>query len=401
MSRRGTRRNGAAECQLHLYAAEAYSYAPMRRAAVLALEDGSTFWGEAFGAATDAGGEVVFNTAMTGYQEVSSDASYRGQIVVFTYPLIGNYGAFPRAAESRRPWAEAVVVRELNEPERAGVRPFEEYLRLHDVPGIAGVDTRALVRRLRARGTLRGFLRQVAPSRIGEAAVATEAVARARALPSLGERAVVAEVSGAAREEPGSASGPRVALLDTGVKENQVRLLAARGATVRLFPHDTKASEVLAWQPDGIVLSNGPGDPASLRDVVSTTRLLLDAARTRGTLPILGICLGHQLIGRAIGATTSRLPFGHHGANHPVLELRTGRVAITSQNHEFQVDEGSIDPRSEFVVSHRNLNDGSVEGLAHRSLPIRSVQFHPEAAPGPEDNQRIFDEFLSLCRRST
>jgi carbamoyl-phosphate synthase small subunit len=374
----------------------------MQRAAVLALEDGSAFWGEAFGDATNVGAEVVFNTAMTGYQEVATDASYRGQIVVFTYPLIGNYGTFARAAESRRPWAEAIVVRELNDPSRAGVARFDDYLRTYGVPGLAGIDTRALVRRLRSNGTLRGYLLQVRPSEAGDPVAAAEAVGQARRVLPLGDRAVVGEVSGVEREMVGATNAPRIALLDTGVKEQQLRLLTARGATVHLFPASARASEVLSWRPDGILLSNGPGDPATLGDVVHNTRLLVDACRTRGTthpLPIFGICLGHQLIARAIGATTSRLPFGHHGANHPVRELRSGRVAITSQNHEFQVDEASIDPASGFVVSHRNLNDGSVEGLAHRTLPIRTLQFHPEAAPGPQDNEAAFDEFLALCRK--
>ncbi|TMD60744.1 MAG: glutamine-hydrolyzing carbamoyl-phosphate synthase small subunit [Chloroflexi bacterium] len=373
----------------------------MQRATVLALEDGSTFWGEAFGDAVSVGAEVVFNTAMTGYQEVATDASYRGQIVVFTYPLIGNYGTFARAAESRRPWAEAIVVRELNEPTRGGVASFHEYLRSYGVPGLAGIDTRALVRRLRSKGTMRGYLLQVRPEEAGAVAAAQEAIAKARAVPRLADRPVVAEVSGALRQQDGRSGGPRIALLDTGVKEQQLRLLSAYGATVRLFPAAAKASEILGWRPDGILLSNGPGDPASLDAAVQTTRLLLDASTTRGNghpLPIFGICLGHQLLARAIGATTSRLPFGHHGANHPVQDVRTGRVAITSQNHEFQVDEKSLAAESGFYVSHRNLNDGSVEGLAHKTLPIRTLQFHPEAAPGPEDNQSAFADFIALCR---
>jgi carbamoyl-phosphate synthase small subunit len=397
-----TRRNGKSkgqpwEWQLHLYAADSYSYSPMQRPGVLALEDGSAFWGAAFGDPVEAGAEVVFNTSMTGYQEVVTDASYRGQIIVFTYPLIGNYGVFPRATESRRPWAEAVVVRELNEPARAGVASLDAYLRTHGVPGLAGVDTRALVRRLRAQGTMRGYLLQVRLSEAGDPLAAAEAVAKARAVPAIGERPVVAEVSGTEREVSGSARGPRIALLDTGAKENQIRLLAARGARVRLFHAQASASDILGWRPDGVLLSNGPGDPAALPDLVQTTRLLLEASAARGKaspLPILGICLGHQLVGRAIGATTSRLPFGHHGANHPVRDLRTGRVAITSQNHEFQVDEASLPTDSGFVVSHRNLNDGSVEGLAHRTLALYTLQFHPEAAPGPQDNEPVFDRFI-------
>src|SRR2546421_10017425 len=386
------------EGQLHLYAPETYSYAPMTRAAVLGLEDGSTWWGEAFGDASPAAGEVVFNTAMTGSQEIASDASYNGQIVVLTYPLIGNYGTFDRAGESRRPWVEGLIVRELVGTCREGTVDLEAYLRSYGVPGLVGIDTRALVRRLRAKGTLRGAILQVPPHRSQSEDIAREAVATARSIPALATKPLVVESS---RLERQVGSGPKVALLDTGVKENQIRCLVQKGATVRVFPATALAREVLSWSPDGIVISNGPGDPPAIPLIAAATRTLVEAAPSRGAnraLPILGICLGHQLVGRAIGATTSRLPFGHHGANHPVQDLRTGRVAITSQNHEFQVDETSIPSDSGFLVSARNLNDGSVEGLRHEILPIRTYQYHPEGAPGPRDNEPAFEVFMDDVR---
>ena len=371
----------------------------MSRAAVLGLEDGSVWWGEAFGDAGSASGEVVFNTAMTGYQEVASDASYNGQIVVMTYPLIGNYGVFDRAAESRKPWLEALVVRELNATCREGTDDFDSYLRANGVPGIAGVDTRALTRRLRSSGTLRGALIQVPPHRALDQDIGNEAVAKARATMPLAQRPLVAEASVSVERTVGV--GPKVALIDTGVKENQIRSLVQRGASVRVYPVESTMRDLLSWSPDGIVITNGPGDPAAIAQVAANVKILLDMAQSRGSgrpVPILGICLGHQLLARAIGASTSRLPFGHHGSNHPVQDTVTGQVVITSQNHEFQVDETSLPLHSEFFVSKRNLNDGSVEGLSHRTLPIRAYQYHPEGAPGPRDNEPVFDRFMDDVR---
>jgi carbamoyl-phosphate synthase small subunit len=371
----------------------------MSRAAVLGLEDGSVWWGEAFGDASSASGEVVFNTAMTGYQEVASDASYNGQIVVMTYPLIGNYGVFDRAAESRKPWVEALVVRELNATCREGTEDLDAYLRANGVPGIAGLDTRALTRRLRSSGTLRGALIQVPPHRALDPDIGNEAVAKARATTPLAQRPLVAEASAPAERIVGV--GPKIALIDTGVKENQVRSLVQRGASVRVYPVESNMRDLLSWSPDGIVITNGPGDPSAIPQVAANVKILLTMAQSRGSgrpVPVLGICLGHQLLARAIGASTSRLPFGHHGSNHPVQDTVTGQVVITSQNHEFQVDETSLPLHSPFYVSKRNLNDGSVEGLAHRTLPIRTYQYHPEGAPGPRDNEPVFDRFIDDVR---
>src|SRR5947207_81239 len=267
------------EGQLHLYASETYSYATMTRAAVLGLEDGSTWWGEAFGDGQSASGEVVFNTAMTGYQEIASDASYNGQIVVLTYPLIGNYGTFDRAGESRRPWVEGLIVRELVGTCREGTIDLDAYLRSYGVPGLAGIDTRALVRRLRAKGTLRGVILQVPPHRSQTEDIAREAVATARSIQPLAAKPLVVESTGLERQV---GSGPKVALLDTGVKENQIRCLVQKGATVKTFPATTMAREILSWSPDAIVISNGPGDPAAVPLIAAAGRTLVEAAETRG-----------------------------------------------------------------------------------------------------------------------
>jgi carbamoyl-phosphate synthase small subunit len=360
------------------------------RQAALALEDGSVYVGEPFGAETDVAAEVVFNTGMTGYQEVVTDPSYRGQMVVMTHPQIGNYGIAESGAESVRPWVSALIVRELADfPHHWEAHGrLEEYLERWSVPGVQGIDTRALVRRLRETGTQRGVVRQSAPG--GFAPADFEVLrAAARSAPSVSQLDLVSGVSGVL---PVHGDGA-VAVLDCGAKWNILRSLERRGVAPRVYEWSTTADEILAARPKAILISNGPGDPAQLPAVVDELRALVKS----GT-PVMGICLGHQLLGLAAGATTSRLPYGHHGGNHPVRDLRSGQVTVTTQNHEFQVVANTIPAASGFEVSHVNLNDGSVEGLRHRELPVFSVQYHPEGCPGPQDSQRLFDEFLELAR---
>ena len=367
--------------------------------AALVLEDGRSFVGRAFGAAVEGVGEVVFNTAMTGYQEILTDPSYAGQMVCMTYPLQGNYGVNPVDAESYRPWVRALIVRWLCERPSSwrAAASLDEYLAEHGIPGIAEIDTRALTRHLRSKGALRAVLSQEAEE--PTAARLRELSERAGRVTPLSEQDLVAEVSRTEkaiwnealpvefrRRDGVAVEGATVAVVDYGLKHNTLRSLRERGFRVVVLPHTATFADVTGVGADGLLLSNGPGDPGVLDGPVELCR---DAI---GRIPIFGICLGHQILGRAIGATTSRLPFGHHGANHPVKDLETGRVHITSQNHEFQVDAASV-PEGDFFVSQLNLNDGSVEGLSHRSLPIFSVQYHPEGAPGPQDNQWLFDRF--------
>ncbi|MCL4534104.1 MAG: glutamine-hydrolyzing carbamoyl-phosphate synthase small subunit [Bacteroidetes bacterium] len=357
---------------------------------LLVLEDGTVFRGFTFGAPVDAGGEVVFNTSMTGYQEVATDPSYHGQMVVFTYPLIGNYGVTLADRESSRPWAAGIIVREYC-AEYSNWRAegeLHDFLARYGIPGLYGVDTRALTRHLRTFGTMRAVLVQD-----GEGSTRAALVERARRVQPLSERPMVAETS--VEAQTGFAEGgPRIVLVDCGLKQNIARSLAKRGAGVVIVPHSYTAEQILALNPQGVVVSNGPGDPATLPWLVEMTKRLLAA-----DMPLLGICLGHQILGQAIGARTGRLKFGHHGGNHPVKDLTTGRVHITSQNHEYQVLEASVPQESGFFVSHVNLNDGSVEGLAHPTRPVFSVQYHPEGSPGPQDNQYIFDRFLGIVRQ--
>ena len=355
--------------------------------ALLALEDGSIFDGVAFGGPVAGGGDLVVNTSQTGYQEVCTDPSYAGQVVVMTYPLIGNYGRLLEDDQSARPWLRGLVVANATAAVLDDGAQLARFLRDADIPAIAGVDTRALARHLRANGSLRGVIME--PGVLDREA----ATQRARAVPRWEDQDFVAEVSPAAVVEHGAGEpGPLVAIVDYGLKTNIVRSLRRRGVRVRVLPHTAGHADVLSSDIAGVVLSPGPGDPARLADQIELARAVIDAGR-----PLLGICLGHQIVGRAAGAETRRLRFGHHGANHPVRDLDTGYVQVTAQNHEVQVVGETLPRGGGFRVSQVNLNDGSVEGLRHAELPIETVQYHPEGAPGPLDALAVFDRFVAAC----
>ena len=365
--------------------------------AYLVLEDGSVHRGESMGARVEGHGEVVFNTSMTGYQEVLTDPSYAGQLVTLTYPLVGNYGINPQDYESARIRVAGFVVREhCDEPSHASSdRTLDEYLKSQGIPGICGVDTRAITRRLRERGVMMGLLTTGSPE---------AAAAQLAEMPRYDDLDLVRTVTAEERYR-WSADGPqpegsrdgdageyrhRILVTDVGLKYNILRLLRERGCEVIAVPAETSAEDMLAMNPSGILLSPGPGDPQLLDYVVGNVRQIL------GRVPVMGICLGHQLVARALGGSTYKLPFGHRGGNHPVQDLATGRVYITAQNHGFAVDPDTLPPGLE--VSHINLNDYTVEGTRHRDMPLFTIQYHSEASPGPRDNEYIFDEFLGMVK---
>ena len=358
--------------------------------ALLVLEDGTVFPGVAFGAPVGSGGDLVVNTSQTGYQEVCTDPSYAGQLVVMTYPLIGNYGRLVDDDQSIRPWLRALVVANATAAVADGALQLAALLRGSEIPAIAGVDTRGLARHLRSTGCLRAVVTAPGDLDIDRARAAARNVTRWE------DQDFVGQVSPQAVTDYGDPdeTGPRIAIVDLGLKANIVRSLRFRGARVRVMPHTTSAMDLLASDIDGVVLSPGPGDPSRLAAQVALAKAVIDDGR-----PLLGVCLGHQIVGRAAGAETTRLRFGHHGANHPVQDLELGRVQVTAQNHEVQVVAGSLPSASGFRVSQINLNDGSVEGLRHRELPIETVQYHPEGAPGPLDALAVFDRFVAAATR--
>lgn len=352
--------------------------------ALLVLADGTVFEGASIGLDGRADGEVVFNTSMTGYQEMLTDPSYAGQLLTLTYPMIGNYGMDARVEESSRIQPAGLIVREAATfaSHIRSVGTIGTFLQARGVVGIEGVDTRSLTRRIRRHGVMLGTITTNEP--------AADALARVRALPGYDNVNWVESVTTTTPydwQPPGSPTC-RIALLDGGVKRNIMRSLAARGCAVRVFPANAPASDLLDWRPDGIVLSPGPGDPRLLKPMVAEARKLI------GRVPILGICLGHQVAAQALGAGTFKLPFGHRGGNHPVQELATGRVTITAQNHGYAVDPDGL--AVDACVSHVNLNDQTVEGIALRTEPLITIQYHSEACPGPLDNTEIFDRFMTM-----
>jgi len=352
----------------------------------IALEDGTIFTGSAFGYLGEAEGEVVFNTSMTGYQEILTDPSYRGQIVCMTYPLIGNYGVNPADMESQHPHCSGFIIKELSglASNWRAKGSLQDFLRKYKVIGVEGVDTRALTKHIRSRGAMKAVI----STKISNP---DKLVKAAKDSPGLVGRDLVKDVSCKKIYRWNDSGKYKVVVLDCGAKSNIMRELTLRDCQVTVAPANTSSRKILSLKPQGLMLSNGPGDPAAVTYVIETVRELI------GRLPIFGICLGHQMLGLALGGKTFKLKFGHRGANHPVMNLKNRKVEITTQNHGFCLDIDSLN-KDEVELTHINLNDKTAEGLRHKKYPVFAVQYHPEAAPGPHDSKYLFDEFIQCLK---
>lgn len=361
----------------------------LSKKAILVLEDGRTFRGLSFGADGEAFGEMVFNTSMSGYQEILTDPSYAGQIVCMTYPLIGNYGVNEEDTESRRPWVEGFAVRESSKTASnwRSTETLDSYLKRHKIVGIEKIDTRALVRHIRNKGAMRSAISSIDTDE-------KSLLEKVLNSPEMSNRELASSVTIAESFDYLAVGEQKfhVVAYDFGVKTNSLREFAKFGCKITVVPSKTSAADVLALKPDGIFLSNGPGDPASMKTVVAEIKKL-----TEKDVPIFGICLGHQILGQVFGGATYKLKFGHRGGNQPIMDLTTGKVEITAHNHGFAVDAESLPEAIE--ITHVNLNDKTVAGLRHKTLPIFSVQYHPESAPGPHDSEYLFERFIGLMEK--